>query len=246
MHSRINDVQILLAVDNLLVDESLMHGSHIIIVHFTTNDFNLIPIGFKLHIGNRYTVHLVDDTLVVRSQHLSTISPICLITVILFGVVTGCNVHSCLGTQLTDGKRNFRCRTQALKEINLDAIGREDVCYCFSKQARVVATVVTYHYTQSFLTGESLQYVVGKALCCHTHDVLVHAVGSYAHNAAQTTSTKFQILIESINQRRLVVSFEHCFHFTTSLFIKSRGQPFLGTCFALCYKCCVVVHSLTN
>ena len=92
------------------------------------------------------------------------------------------------------------CRTEALEEISLDAIGREDGSYGLSEETGVVTAVVTYHYRKVLLTWESLEDVVSKALCSHTNDILVHAVGTCAHDTAQTTSTELQVLIECINE----------------------------------------------
>ena len=80
------------------------------------------------------------------SQHLRTIVPVCLVAVILAGVVRSGDVHTSLTLQVTDGERNLRCRTQALEEINLDAVSREDVGNTLSKHTTIVTAVVTYYY----------------------------------------------------------------------------------------------------
>ena len=65
------------------------------------------------------------------------------------------------------------------------------------------------NYSNVLLVGESLKEIVGKALCSHTNYILVHTVSSYTHNSAQTTSTEFQVLIESIDKVSLVFIGEH-------------------------------------
>ena len=63
---------------------------------------------------------------------------------------------------------------------------------------------MTYNHTLSTL-GKSLIDVIGKTLSGHTYNVLVHAVGTYAHNTAQTTGTELQTLIEGVNKGSLVL-----------------------------------------
>ena len=224
---RINDAEVFLTVNHLLVHQCLMHSVQIVDVHLTADNLDEVIVGRELHLVNRHLVHLVDDARVVWSQHLSTIVPVCLVAVVLAWVVAGGDVHTCLSTQLTDGERNFRRGAQALEEISLDAVGREDISHRLSKQTRIIAAVMTHHHTKILLARECLKDVVGKALSGHTHDVLVHAVGTCTHDAAQTARTKFQILIERIDESRLVFCIEHSLHFCLSLGIESRREPLL-------------------
>ena len=57
---------------------------------------------------------------------------------------------------------------------------------------------------RALLARESLQDIVGESLCRHTHDILVHAVGTGTHDTTESTRTKFQVLIESIYEGCLV------------------------------------------
>ena len=204
MHCAVHDVQILLAQDNVLVNHCLLHGGHVVIIHLTADNLDEIPVGFKLHIVYLYLVHLIDDALVVGSQYLSTVCPVSLVTVVLLGVVRSGYVNTGNSTQLTDGKTDLWGRTEALKQICLDTVGAEDSSNALGKHTAVVAAVVTDNNALTTF-GESLVYVVGKALCGHAHDVLVHAVGAHTHDTAQTPGTEFQTLIEGINQRSLVL-----------------------------------------
>ena len=175
-----------------------MNGCHVVVIHLTTDDLNLIPVSLELHLVDSNLVYFLDDTCIVWSQNLSTITPVSLVTIVLLRVVRSSYVDTSLGTEFTDSERNLWCRTEALEEISLDAIGREDGSYGLSEETGVVTAVVTYHYRKVLLTWESLEDVVSKALCSHTNDIFVHSVGTCAHNTAQTTSTELQILIESI------------------------------------------------
>ena len=122
MHSRVNDVEVLLTVDDILVNHSSMNCSHIVVIHLTTNDLNLIPVSLELHLVDSNLVHLLDDTGIVWSQNLSTITPVSLVAIVLLRVVRSSNVDTSLGTELADSEGNLWCRTEALEEISLDII----------------------------------------------------------------------------------------------------------------------------
>ena len=243
MHWAVNNVQVFLAQNNVLIYHSLLNSLQVVPVHLTTNDVDEFLIAFKLNVLNLNLVYLVDNTLIVWSQHLSTIVPICLISVILTWVVRCCYVYTCLASELTDSKRNLWCRTQTLEQVNLDTISRENISYCFSKHTSVVTAVMTY-YNRTLLTRECFQDIVCKTLCSHTNNVLVHAVGTCAHNTAKATCTKLKILIESIDQRCLVSIVKHSLYFLTCLLIKGGRKPFFSPCLALSNQLCIVCHNL--
>ena len=104
----------------------------------------------ELHVGDGALVHLVDDTLVVRSKDLSTVLPVSLVTIVLAGVMAGGDVHAALSLEVTDGEGALRCRTKVVEEISLDAISREDVSHGLSIEATVV-TAVMAHNDRDFL-----------------------------------------------------------------------------------------------
>ena len=205
MHSAIDDVEVLLAQDDVLVYHGFLDGSHVVEVHLAADNLDEVGVAFELHILDANLVHLVDNARVVRSKHLSTVFPIGLVAVVFLGVVAGSDVHAGLCAKLTDGEADFRRRTKALEEINLDAVGREDVGNGLGKEATIVAAVVTDNNAEALLTRESLVDVVGKALRSHADDVLVHTVGACAHDAAQSTCTELEVLIEGINEGSLVL-----------------------------------------
>ena len=104
MHSRVNDVEVLLAEDDILVDHSRMNCSHIVVIHLTTDDLDLIPVSLELHLVDSNLVHLLDDTGIVWSQHLSAIAPVSLVAIVLLRVVRSSNVDTSLGTELADSE----------------------------------------------------------------------------------------------------------------------------------------------
>ena len=221
-----------------------MNCSHIVVIHLTTDDLNLIPVSLKLHLVDSNLVHLLDDTGIVWSQHLSAIAPVSLVAIVLLRVVRSSNVDTSLGTELADSEGNLWCWAEALEEISLDTISREDGSNSLCEETRVVTAVMTYNNRKVLLTWESLEDVVSKALCSHTNDIFVHSVGTCAHNTAQTTSTELQVLIESIYECRLILSLEHCLYFVTSFFVKSRCEPLLCSFFTLLDQFCVISHNL--
>ena len=154
-------------------------------------------------------------------DNLSAILPVSLVSVILAGVMAGCYVHAGYGAELTDGKADLRGGAEALEKIDLYAIGTEDVCNTFCKHTAVVTTVVTHNHALSAL-GESLVDVVGKTLGGHTNNIFVHTVCTGTHDAAQTTGSELQALIEGIYQRVLVLVVQHSLNLGLCLIIIIR------------------------
>ena len=242
VHGRIDNVEVFLTQNHILIDHSFLYSLDIVPVHLTANGDDEVLIALKLHILNLHLVHLVDDTFVVRCQYLSTIIPISLVTIVLAWIVRSGDIHTSLTTELTDGERNFWCGAQTLEKVHLDAISREDIGYGLSKHASVISTIVT-NYNRALLSRECFVDIVGKALCGHAHDVLVHTVGAGTHDATQTTSTKLQITIKCIDQISFVRIIQHSLNILTCLLIKGGSQPFLCTCFALSNQLSVICHN---
>ncbi len=242
VHGRIDDVEVFLAQDDILVDHRLLDSLQIVPVHLATDNLDEVVVGLELHILDLHLVHLVDDALVVRREHLGAVVPIGLVAVILAGVVRGGDVDTSLTAQLTDGKRDLRRGTQALEEICLDAVGREDGCNGLCKHTAVVAVVVTYYDSEVVTSGECLQDIVGKTLGGHTNDILVHAVGAGTHDATQTARTELEVLIEGVDERCLVGIVQHCLYFLTCLLVKGRRKPFLSPCLALSNQLSIIFH----
>ena len=101
---------------------------------------------------------------------------------------------------------------------------------------------MAYNYGNIVLARECLEQIVCKALCGHANDVLVHTVGTHAHDATQTTCSKLQVLIESIDKGGLVLVVEHCLYCVSSLLVKSRREPCLCFCLTLGNKFYIVSH----
>ena len=195
------------------------------LIHVFTNNLDEFLVTLELDGINSYLVHLVDDTRIVRSQYLCTIVPIGLVTIVFARIMAGRDIHTGLTTQFTDSKGYLGRGTQVVEQIDLDAVGREDVGRNFSKLTAVVTAVVSYDNRDLLQIGKVLVQVVGHALCSSAYSIDVHAVAARAHNAAQSARTKLEVLVEALNKFSLVLILQHTFHFGLGFRIKSGTQP---------------------
>ena len=211
MHGAVDDVEVLVTLDDVGVDAGFAHGHHVVIVHFATDEFHEVFVLLELHVFDGHLVHLVDDALVVGREHLCAVAPVGLVAVVLLGIVAGRDVDAGHGTELTYGETDLGCRAQSFKEEGADAVGREDCGHGLGKEAAVVAAVVTHDDAElaAPAAGIGFQDVVGKSLRGHADDVLVHAVGARAHDAAKASRAEFKAAVEALNELSLVGVFHH-------------------------------------
>ena len=196
----IDNLHIFVTGDSCRINRNGFHHVQINLINVFTDNLNQIRISLEFNISSRSNgIHFINDTLIMRSQHLCTIIPICLITVVFFRIVRSSQNDTTLATEVTDSKRHFRSRTHIIKQIYFNAIGRENISRSLCKQTAVVTTVVTYYYRNLRQILEVLLQIIGKPLSGSTYCINVHTVATYPHDTAQTACTKFQILIESFN-----------------------------------------------
>ena len=95
--------------------------------------------------------------------------------------------------------------------------------------------VVTYdysHLTVLYILEAALflhlEQIVGVALRCLGNDVLVHTVGTYTHDTAQTAGTEFEGTIEGVNEFGFVLRLHEGFYFSAGLCIKRLFGPNLS------------------
>ena len=179
---------------------------------------------------------MVDDVHVVWSDNLRAVGPVSLVAVVFLGVVRGGDVDAALTAEGADSVGKLGGGTEAVEKICLDAVGREDVGNDFSKFAGVVAHVVADGYGYLWQVGECLLEVVGKALSGGSYGVDVHTVCAGAHNAAQTACAEFEVAVESLDERGLVLGIEHLFHLGTGGLVVLVGEPYFGSLLALLKK----------
>ena len=159
----------------------------------------------------------------MRSQYLCTIIPIGLITVIFFRVMRSCQDDTALTSQMTNGKRHLRSGTHILKQIYLDTISRENICWDFGKQTAVVTAIMTNHNSYLFKVFKVLIKIVGQSLSSCTDSIYIHTVTTYSHDTAQTACTKFQIFIKCFYQIGFIFIFQHTLYLCLSFGIVCRS-----------------------
>jgi len=94
-----------MGLDHLRIQGLLYDLLNVPGIHFFSQGDDLILISAELHITNgSYALNLGYDIHIVGIDDLTTILPINLVTVILFGIVRCGNHHSTLAAQLPDSK----------------------------------------------------------------------------------------------------------------------------------------------
>ncbi len=176
------------------------------------------------------------------ADDLGAVAPICLIAIVFLRIMAGGDVHAALASEFADGETQLRSRTEAVEEIHLYAVGRENISHDFSELAAVVAHVVSNSHTDLGKIGESLVEIVGQSLGGCTHGIYVHAVGACSHDAAQTTGAELEIFVERFDKFRFVVGIEHTFYFCLCFRIIAIGEPSFGFCGHLLDEFAVAVH----
>ena len=130
---------------------------------------------------------------------LRTVGPISLVAVILLGVVRRRNDDDRMAFQLADGEAQLGRGAQRVEEEDVEVVRSEDVGDALGEHARIVAAVVGDGDADA-LAGEVLFEVVGQTLRSGAHGVDVHAVGTYAHDAAQAARTELEILVKTLDE----------------------------------------------
>ena len=159
----------------------------------------LYQLGIALELDVTYIgdfVDVVDDIDIVRSKYLCAVSPVGFVSVVFFRVVGCGNVYAALASEMTYGEGQLGGGLEGLEEIYLDTVGREDVCYGLGKVFGVIAHVVTYDYRNLGQVCKGLLEIVGQTLRSGTYGIDIHAVGTGAHDAAQSACTEFKVFVE--------------------------------------------------
>ena len=137
-----------------------------------------------------------DDVGMLRRQ-LCAVLPICLIAVVLLRIVRRGDVDARDAAEVANGERKLRRGANAVKNIDGDAVCREDRRSGLGKQRRIVAAVVcndnaAAHCVRA-LEGDHLRHAL-RRLC---NGVNIHLIEARAHRAAQTARAEFQIAEEA-------------------------------------------------
>ena len=99
MQGGINDTKVFLPLDDQRINGNAMHLIKINLIDIFTDDLNQVLIALELDVLHLYLVHLIDNGCVMRSQHLCTVFPIGLVTVVLARIVAGSDIDTALATQ---------------------------------------------------------------------------------------------------------------------------------------------------
>ena len=131
----VDNLEVLLALDAGRVNGDRVYLVEVNLVNFFADDRDQVFVAFKLDVFHLHLVNFFNDAFVVWSKHLCTIIPVCLISVVFLRIVAGRQDNSALAAQMTNGERHFGSWTHVFKEIDLDAVCREDVGTCLGEEA---------------------------------------------------------------------------------------------------------------
>ena len=204
------------------MDDLLFQFHHIGVVDFGTNYLvqarrhgSLFVHGQNIRIIG-HSLYFIDDFLVFGSRNLSAVFPVNLIAII-FRRIMACRYHNTgNAAQCTQSEGKLWCGSEFIKHICLDAVGRQTKCRHIRE--------FRGHETGIVSNGNALLFSalffdeIGKALCCLSYRINIHAVGSRAYHSAQSSGSEFQILIKTILDFR-IVSFD-AFQFLFGLLVK--------------------------
>ena len=220
------NLKVVVTGNNIRAERKGFDAFEIDIVHLFAKDFDEVFVAFEFNV--LYALNAVDifDCVgVVWSGHLGTIVPICLVAVVFFWVVRCSDDYTALAAEFANCERHFGSWTRTFEEVNLDSVSRENVCADFSKQAAVVAHVVTDNNLDFREVLESIFQVVGEALSGSANGVDVHAVRANAHNATQTAGSEFEVFVETFNKVGFVFVFKHGLNSCLSFGIVAIAKP---------------------
>ncbi|CCX65869.1 unknown [Firmicutes bacterium CAG:791] len=117
--------------------------------------------------------------------------------------MAGRHVDACNGAELPDGIGQLGRRAKRRKQEHPDAVSCENLCTQLGKFSGVIAAVIGDDYAAGNLLA-GVKNVVGDALRGASNGECVHAVGSCAADAAKSSGSKNNFLIEAVCDRRLV------------------------------------------
>ena len=180
-------------------------------------------------VGRRDFLHFGDDVAVVRRNDLSAVRPVGLVSVVLFRIVRSGDHYAAVAMEMTYREAQLRGRPQRVEQVNLEAVGRENVRHPFGEKAAVVAAVMADGHADRFV-GESLFQVVRQSLSGHADRVDVHPVRADSHDSPQAARAELQIFIKTFGKLFRIVVYQ-LFNFFSCFFVITVGQPFFGSFF---------------
>ena len=141
--------------------------------------------------------------------------------------MAGSDHHTALASEFADGIGYLGRGTRSVKEIDLDSVGREDRGGEFSEFARVVAHVIAYGHTYLREIPECVFQIICQTLSCGADSVDVHSVGTGSHDSPESACSEFEILVESIYKRSLVLRLDQSLDLSAGFLVVLRTEPLL-------------------
>ena len=154
----------------------LIHGFHVIVIRHRTDFF--------------------DDFAVSGRSHLCTVLPVCLIAVILRRIMACRHYDTGNAAKFSDRKGKFRCGTQRVKHISLDAVCRHAQSRLIRKLGGHPSGIISNCHT--LLLAALFQNIVCKPLSGFSYRIDIHAVRARADHPSETARTEFQFLVKTI------------------------------------------------
>ena len=141
--------------------------------------------------------HFGHDVLVDGRCHLAAVGPADLVAVVFLRVVGGGDHDAGHGALQAHRVAHFGRRADVVENIDVDAVGGQDVGRDAGKFLAVVAGVVGDDHLGVIVVAVG-QDVVREALGGHADRVAVHAVGAHAHDAAEAAGAELEVLVEGV------------------------------------------------
>ena len=198
MNGGIHNFQICLLLYYFGINAQTLYHLQVGFIHFFTNQLNQMLPSRKFHFRNALNrFHFFYHINIVRGNELSSIVPIGFIPIVFFRIVGGGTHYAPFTMQLTNGKTQFRRRSQRFEQVNLYAIGSKNMGGCFGKKTTVIATIMGNCYgNRSIAVG--FFKIIRKTLGSHTDGIFINPVTTYSHDSPQPSGSKFQIPVKAI------------------------------------------------
>ena len=123
VNGRINDFQVVVTLDGVRRQGNGLDLADKGVVDFFSDDLDEVLVAFKPDILCLDQIDFVDDIGVVGRNDLGAIVPVCLVSVVFFGIVGGGQDDTALTSELANGKRHFRSGTEVFEKIDFDTVG---------------------------------------------------------------------------------------------------------------------------
>ena len=196
----VDELEVAVGRDRLGAEPEGKQVVEIELVHLGAHglDAAALEFGGELHLGRIGDLgHLVHDLLVHGSGHLAAVAPADLVAVVFLGIVGGRDHDAGHRLFQAHGIAHHRRGPDIVENEHVDAVRGEHVGGDLGEFLAVVAGIIGDADLRIGVVHVA-QDIVRKALGGHSDGVLVHPVGSDAHNAAETAGTEFKVLVERI------------------------------------------------